>query len=338
MKNSTKCLAGILLVKDLRHANHGFFVERRRKKKILFQQACQTRPSTIKIYLPTRFFFFLMRISSHKGHNSDSPFNQATKMVDTLVDDSKYGTEMANILADEGKRGTDECWKPIASKYNASNVEISNMGHVRADGWVYSSQNGNVAFRNDDGEKTSRRLSFLVAEVFVDNPSQFEHLRFLNGNPEDPRAVNIQWVKHQNWVPPEEYRYVTQKKRKEMQGVPVGVAWVWQKKAYVAQIMKNGKRETVHFSPAKYLSKEAALKAAVEWRRNKEDEYGITQKKRKKALGKVKQQDPHGNDLPKNLYFTPRFRSCGEHYTVRFHHYEVAKHFFSMSMGDRRVL
>lgn len=91
-----------------------------------------------------------------------------------------------------------EVWKN--SRFE--NFEVSNLGRVR------NKRTGNIftGTTNDsgyvyvslyvNGKSKSVRLHRLVAETFVENPSELPEVNHKNGNKKDNRVSNLEWVTH----------------------------------------------------------------------------------------------------------------------------------------------
>lgn len=47
---------------------------------------------------------------------------------------------------------------------------------------------------NVDGESKELRVDYLVAQSFVPNPHNYKNIRHIDGNLENNRADNLEWV------------------------------------------------------------------------------------------------------------------------------------------------
>ena len=45
-----------------------------------------------------------------------------------------------------------------------------------------------------NGHENTEDLAILIARTFVPNPNNYEHVDFIDGNPENCRTDNLKWV------------------------------------------------------------------------------------------------------------------------------------------------
>lgn len=58
----------------------------------------------------------------------------------------------------------------------------------------YSSKHPPVVILSFNGVRKTHYLYILVAKAFVDNPNNYEHVRFIDGDNRHHRADNLEWV------------------------------------------------------------------------------------------------------------------------------------------------
>jgi len=51
-----------------------------------------------------------------------------------------------------------------------------------------------VTLTNDNGESKGFRVDYLVASSFVPNPHNYKNVRHIDGNVNNNRADNLEWV------------------------------------------------------------------------------------------------------------------------------------------------
>lgn len=86
-----------------------------------------------------------------------------------------------------------EVWKPFPLK---PSVEVSTLGRVKKDGELVkpSSSGGNGYLRVSVGLPDQYRyVHRLVLLTFTEQPVKKNHIRHINGNPQDNRLCNLEW-------------------------------------------------------------------------------------------------------------------------------------------------
>ena len=80
-------------------------------------------------------------------------------------------------------------------------IMVSNKGNVvscKRGGWypltVYHTHNGYQMVSAGAGRSPSRRVHRMVAETWIPNPNHYEEVNHINGNKDDNRAENLEWV------------------------------------------------------------------------------------------------------------------------------------------------
>ena len=60
----------------------------------------------------------------------------------------------------------------------------------------YKGEDGQMKVKlvNKEGVETEENLAILVAKTFIPNPNNYQHIEFIDGNPENCRADNLRWV------------------------------------------------------------------------------------------------------------------------------------------------
>lgn len=95
-----------------------------------------------------------------------------------------------------------ERWKDIEGYDNL--YRISSLGRIMSDhgnGYRRMKPNANnhgqvFIMLSEKGEMPrSEMLCMLVARAFVDNPNNYKHIRFKDGNPLNCRADNLEWIR-----------------------------------------------------------------------------------------------------------------------------------------------
>ncbi len=90
----------------------------------------------------------------------------------------------------------EEIWKvyPHKTKYTCL-LEISNLGNVRRNNKpIDLSIRKTNRYYNICGKYVHR----MVAELFVDNPNNYNEIDHINAHPHDNRAVNLRWCTHKD--------------------------------------------------------------------------------------------------------------------------------------------
>ena len=99
------------------------------------------------------------------------------KWADLPEFNGKYSiSSLGRIMSDHG------------AGYRNITPQINNYGQVQVQ--LISTNSA----RKDDMKNIM--LGRAVAELFVPNPNNYDHIRFKNGDPLDCRAENIEWIKH----------------------------------------------------------------------------------------------------------------------------------------------
>jgi len=236
---------------------------------------------------------------------------------------------------------TEEKWVSFPAKYKTSKYEVSNWGQVRSSKQkrILKCPNARIGFYTDKGPQDSKQVSFLVAESFLPNPQNFEHLRYLNGNCLDAKVTNLQWTKSIHLIPEEDYKFISkeQKKLKEGLGLPRGVSWHNASQTFIGGVTIKGKRTTRKFSLTNFESKEAAKDAAIAYRHELEERYDFKPKPYRAKFKKKKKMrfDPYGCALPLHLYYRKKNKYFDERYFTRMHYLESAT-YFDFSLHSRQ--
>lgn len=121
--------------------------------------------------------------------------------------DKKIVLGLVRELDEPQKLETEEEWKPIIGFCN----EVSNLGrvrsvtHVSGNGKTYQgkilkpiiTKSGYVnvcLITGNDETRITKRVHRLVAEAFCDNPEDKDEINHKDGNKENNRAENLEWV------------------------------------------------------------------------------------------------------------------------------------------------
>jgi hypothetical protein len=96
-----------------------------------------------------------------------------------------------------------EVWKEYVHPGTKKVYNISNMGKVKSTDlsgkeYEHTSYKNNgyrcIPYRKPDGKNGLLYLHKIVANLFVENPSNYKKLHFKNGNSELCRADNLEWI------------------------------------------------------------------------------------------------------------------------------------------------
>ena len=60
----------------------------------------------------------------------------------------------------------------------------------------YKGEDGRMKVKliNNDGIEYEEDLAILIAKTFIPNPNNYQHVEFIDGNPNNCRADNLKWV------------------------------------------------------------------------------------------------------------------------------------------------
>lgn len=163
-----------------------------------------------------------------------------------------------------------EVWR-IIDGY--SNYEVSSHGRIRnnrTDRILKPSPKNSYGHLNIDLCKNGKRKSYLlhrlVGFAFCDNPNNYNCIDHIDRNPKNNHYENLRWVTHsQNSRNKTTYKNNRSGKQ--------GVSFKNDSKSWKAKINNDGKEITRSFSIKKY-GIDNAKERAVDWRKNKEQEFG----------------------------------------------------------------
>ena len=204
-----------------------------------------------------------------------------------------------------------EEWSNLADRYRCSNYEVSNWGRIRnkKSNKISNRSYPSAELFNDDGVKVCRKVSFFVAEQFIENPRKYEYIRFKNQNRFDCHWKNLEWSKTARYVNPSEYQYETLRNKKKRQNLPIGVS-ISEGKVCTSW-REDGEKKTKTFSINKW-GLDVAKAKAIALRKEKEILLNIlpleelTGNRKKHRKRKKKRFDPYGNELPPHIWYLKR--------------------------------
>lgn len=103
----------------------------------------------------------------------------------------------------------EETWSFIKEEGLVDYYQISSTGRVRTvdrqildkngisksvKGRECKITDGKFSIHTVEGKSTTRKVAHYVAKYFVDNPSNYTSIRFINGNTNDCNASNLEWI------------------------------------------------------------------------------------------------------------------------------------------------
>ena len=86
-----------------------------------------------------------------------------------------------------------EIWKTYREKtYNKSKIEVSDLGNVKRNGKYWYPKSYKNGYYNICGLNVHR----MVAELFCDNPNNYNEVDHIDGNKHNNNKDNLRWVTH----------------------------------------------------------------------------------------------------------------------------------------------
>lgn len=92
----------------------------------------------------------------------------------------------------------DEIWKFYKREYHSARkkyyeYEVSNYGNVKKNGKIIDFSKRKTKGYYTAGNKHVHRI---VAELFIDNPNNYNEVDHINGNGHDNHYLNLRWCTH----------------------------------------------------------------------------------------------------------------------------------------------
>lgn len=153
------------------------------------------------------------------------------------------------------------------------NYEVSSHGRIRNNrtkAIMAPNDNGCGYYKialSDNGFKRTIKIHTLVAKAFCDNPHNYDVVDHIDRNPHNNHYQNLRYcTQSQNLR--------NQKKKSNNTSGVTGVVFSQKQNSWNANIVNNNnKRISKSFNCGKYAD---AKQRAVQWRRQKEQEFGYT--------------------------------------------------------------
>ena len=87
-----------------------------------------------------------------------------------------------------------------AGRYSVSNYGMVINNKTGREMVPYYGQNPPTVFLHNGTQRISQPICMLVAKAFVDNPNNYEHVRFIDGDNRHHRADNLEWVESEQEI------------------------------------------------------------------------------------------------------------------------------------------
>lgn len=81
-----------------------------------------------------------------------------------------------------------------SGRYSVSNYGMVINNKTGREMVPFYGQNPPTVFLHNGIKRISHPIYMLVAKAFVDNPNNYEHVRFIDGDSRHHRADNLEWV------------------------------------------------------------------------------------------------------------------------------------------------